>query len=94
MNESEVKKQVKDYLDIYGWFHFPVIQDFTKARGMRGVPDRIAMKEGLVLFIEVKRPGGKLSPAQVEFKHNTLLQGCHYLKVTSAFDIERYINEL
>lgn len=78
--ENEIKKLVKDYLDIKGWFHFYNLQGMG---AFKGVPDIIAIKAGRVLFIEAKRParGAKQSPAQIEFQRNIEYQGGEYVLV-------------
>ncbi len=90
-DENAVKKAVIKYLDKFGWFHFPIIQNFKKAQGMRGVPDRIAMKNGVVLFIEIKKPGGVLSEYQELFKASCEHHGCIYVVVEDVGDLYYYI---
>ena len=78
ITENDVKKQVKDYLDIMGWFNFPL----TAGMGSyKGVPDRIAIKDGRVLFIEIKRPGGKQNTGQIEFERNINYKEGEYLLI-------------
>lgn len=92
--ESKVKKDIKQYLDLNHWFHFPVIQNFKKAQGMRGISDRIACKRGIVLFIEIKSKGGDLSPSQRFFKHNIIVSHCHYIDVDCVEDLIKYIEAI
>lgn len=40
--------------------------------GNSGVPDRIVVLNGSVFFVELKKPGGKLTPLQV--RQHTLLR--------------------
>ena len=63
--ENMIKKQVKDYLNVRGWYHFPILQQLGS---YPGISDIIAIKNGRVLFIEVKSAKGVLSPAQKRFK--------------------------
>lgn len=52
-----------------------------------GVPDIILIKGGLFWGIEVKRPGGKLRPAQEEFRDGLVEAGGRYDVVTSLDDV-------
>jgi len=55
---------------------------------LRGVPDIILIdKGGKIIFIEVKRPGGKLSEAQIEFKKMCDKVGATYMVAYSLDDI-------
>lgn len=79
-SENEIKRLVKDYLTIKGWFHFYNLQGMG---AFKGIPDIIAIKNGRVLFIECKTParGSKQSPAQIEFQKNIEYQGGEYVLV-------------
>lgn len=63
--ESAEKKAIKDYLNAMGWYHYPNTAGFGSKRG---IPDITALKNGVVVQIEVKAPGGKQSPGQAEFE--------------------------
>ena len=52
ITESDIKTQVKDYLNIMGFFHFHILQGLG---AFLGIPDRIAIKDGRVLFLEIKK---------------------------------------
>jgi len=65
LSENEIKKQVKDYLNATGWFNFHVLQGMG---AYKGIPDIIAIKNNRVLFLEIKRPGGKQSEHQRQFQ--------------------------
>ncbi|MDI9596568.1 MAG: hypothetical protein QM220_03440 [Atribacterota bacterium] len=84
--ENQIKAQVKDYLNIKGWFHFHVLQGLGS---YPGIPDIIAIKDNRVLFIECKRPakGSKQRPAQVEFQKNIEYQGGEYILVRDVEDL-------
>jgi hypothetical protein len=50
----------------------------------RGWPDRIvALENGEVLWVELKRPGGKLSPLQLKV-HNQLDKLGHFVHVINS----------
>ena len=91
ITENDVKRVVKDYLSIKGWFNFPL----TAGMGSYpGLPDRIAIKNGRVLFIEVKRPGGKQSDHQRQFQNDIWFKGGHYVLVMCLEDLIQAIEKL
>jgi len=91
ITENDIKNQVKDYLDIKGYFHFPL----TAGMGSySGLPDRIAIKNGRVLFIEVKRPKGKQSVDQLAFQGDIWAKGGHYILVKCLEDLIQAIDKI
>lgn len=89
--ENLVKQEIKDYLDATGWSHFPILQGLG---AHKGICDRIAIQDGIVLFIEIKAPGRSLSENQKKFMEMVKANRGHYLIVTGYKDIERYIHWL
>jgi len=52
LKESNIEGQIIDFAEIRGWWQ----AKFTSP-GLRGVADRIFIRRGRHLFIEVKKPG-------------------------------------
>jgi len=88
ITEKDIKKQVKEYLNLDGWFNFHILQGLGS---FLGIPDRIAIKGGRVLFLEIKKPGGKLSPGQIIFRDMILSHGGEYYMID---DLDRLIEVL
>ena len=84
ITENNVKRLVKDYLDIKGYFHFPILQGLG---AYKGIPDRVAVKNGKTIYIEVKKPGGKQSEHQVEFQADMERVGGEYILITCFEDL-------
>ena len=84
ITENDVKRQVKDYLSLKGWFHFHIMQGLGS---YRGIPDIIAIKDNRVLFLEIKKPTGKQSQYQKEFEDNITSQGGEYVLVRCLEDL-------
>ena len=71
--ETDLKRTIKDYLAIRGIFSYPLTQGLGSYPGL---PDRVMHIErhfpheptSRVVYIEVKRPKGKLSLAQEAFQ--------------------------
>lgn len=59
MNESFIQRQIIVKLESWGWMVVKLIQTNTN-----GIPDLMAMKNGKVVFIEVKREGEEPAPLQ------------------------------
>ncbi len=85
LKESDIKKQVVPYLRLKGWFVFPVMQG---ALAYRGISDLIAIKQGRVLFIELKVAKGVLSDYQKKFQEDITIHGGEYLVIRSVEDLE------
>ncbi|MEW6095266.1 MAG: VRR-NUC domain-containing protein [bacterium] len=84
--ETDIKKQVKDYLSLRGWFNFPIIQGLGSYKGL---PDIIACKDGKVLFIEVKTEKGKQTSWQKAFQEKVEKARCKYILVRGIEDLQK-----
>lgn len=58
----------------------------TEMGALAGFPDLIVMAEGKIAFLEVKAPGGSLSPAQRLFRDRAAAHGFPWALVRSADD--------
>lgn len=86
--ENLVKQEIKDWLTVTGWFHFPITQGLG---AYKGVCDRIAIRNGIVLFIECKAEKGVLTRHQREFRDRVQEAGGFYVVARSYHDIEEYL---
>lgn len=63
--------------------------------GWRGAPDRIVMMPGgQVVFVEVKRPGGRASPLQAHRLRELEVLGFEARVIASRGDLARFLEEL
>ena len=85
ISENDIKLQVKQYLSLMGWFSFPL----TAGMGSyKGAPDRIAVKGGRVLFLEIKKPvGWKHSDPQKQFQKDIKEHKGEYYLIKSLEDL-------
>lgn len=88
ISENDIKLQVKQYLSLKGWYHFPILQGLGS---FDGIPDRIAIKNGRTIYLEMKKPGGKQSPAQIEFEWNITNQKGEYFLIDNLDELIKII---
>ena len=91
ITENDVKKVCRDYMKVTGWFRFHILQGLGC---FPGITDDIAIKNGNVLFIEYKRPGGKQRECQREFQIFIESHGGIYLLVKCLEDLIEAINKI
>ena len=82
--ETQLKHQIKDYLDLKGIFHFPILQGLGAAKG---IPDRIAVIDGKFVAIEAKAKNGVLSTYQKLFRDRLQMAGGIYLEIRSLEEL-------
>ena len=66
MRESEIERYLKAQLEPHGFLYYK----FTSPANA-GVPDRIIVADGAVIFCELKRPGQKIRPLQ-RYQHDLI----------------------
>lgn len=89
--ESKIKSEIKSYLTKTGWYVRAIgSNQYTRP----GNPDYYAVKDSVVLFIEVKSEKGKLSKAQIETQDNICAKGGHYVVAHSVEILQNYISYL
>lgn len=63
--------------------------------GCSGVPDRIVLLPGgRIVFVELKKPGGTLSPLQVAMRNRLLKLGFSYCLIDSYEKVEELVHEI
>ncbi len=68
--ERDIRREITDYLRLTGWF---VWSNYQTMGSFKGLSDLTAIKDGIVLFIEVKKPGGIQSPEQVKWDMEVIM---------------------
>jgi Holliday junction resolvase-like predicted endonuclease len=84
MTESEIRRQVKDYLAAKGWFCFHVLQGLG---AYKGITDLIAAKNSRIVFIELKTKTGKQSDYQKQFQADLEAAGGEYILCRGIDDL-------
>lgn len=82
MLESKIQAKIKKKLEADGYFVTKLTVTSTP-----GIPDLLAIKDGKVLFIEVKQPKGPISPLQLHRHEELRSFGCE-VKIWTDYDTE------
>ena len=69
--ERDIERRVSELAKKSGWLSFKFVSP-----AQRGVPDRIFMKDGRIVFIEFKAPGKKLTDLQDHIVRKMVDAGC------------------
>jgi hypothetical protein len=80
VRERDVLRQVRDYLTLKNFF---VYRNHQSLGSHKGLSDLTAIKGGRVIWVEIKKPGGKLSDYQRVFRDNITYCGGTYYVVDS-----------
>ena len=83
--ETMIKKQIRDYLRLKKWFVFHLLAGMGCYPGLS---DLVAVKDGKVIFIEVKTKKGKLSENQINFKNDIVSHEGSYFVARGIEDLE------
>jgi hypothetical protein len=87
--EYLIKQQIKSYLQFNNWFVFNMFQG---PLSYRGISDLIAIKNGHVIFVEVKTENGRQSQHQKQFEQDVKAHGGHYCIAKCYEDMRDYID--
>lgn len=77
--ESSVESEIRRYAEKRGWWCVKFVSP-----GLRGVPDRLFIRNGRHVFIEIKRPGEKPSAQQSKRRREMRKHGAEVHWVDNA----------
>jgi Holliday junction resolvase len=86
VTETDIRRQVRDYLRIKGWFVFHILQGGVGV--YRGITDLIAVKGGRVIFLELKTRTGRQSDYQKQFQADLEAAGGEYVLCRGVEDLQ------
>ena len=89
MKEKHLEKELKKSVESIDGICWKLV-----CPGTTGVPDRICLKAGRVIFVEVKAPGAKPRPIQNRRMAQLRDQGFQVFVVDSPGDIAEVANAL
>jgi len=90
MTEKELTKEMKKYWKNNGWL---AIRNQQNIGSHKGLADFTVIKNGIVIFAEVKGAKGRQSSAQKEFEQDILKHGGYYCVCRSADEFVLYIQD-
>lgn len=90
-SETIILRQIRSFLQWHGWFVIRIQQGLGCHKG---ISDLIAVKNGRTVFIEVKKPNGKLSDYQERFKATIEDRRGEYVVMRSVEDAKTFCWEV
>lgn len=90
LKESDIQKQIRDYLNLQGWY---VVKIHQSLGSVRGIADLYAIKNGHSVWIEVKTPQGHQSDDQILFQWHIEGHGGIYLLAHGIPEVEQFLKE-
>ena len=91
INEGAILAALRSYLRLRGWY---VIRHQQSMGSHKGLSDLTAIKDGITVYLETKRPGAPLSPVQEQFKTAIEGHGGVYRVVASYDDVITVVDDL
>lgn len=82
--ESLIKSAVRQFLELGGWFVFPIVQS---ALSYKGIADLCAVRGGRTVWVEIKTPTGTQSDHQRRFQADVEAHGGEYIVARSTADV-------
>ena len=83
-SETDIKHQIRDYLNARNIFNFYCLQGMG---AYKGIPDRIFIYKGVVVFLEIKKKKGTQSEHQKAFQADIERGGGRYLLVRTLDEV-------
>lgn len=84
------------------WFHVPngarmspITKNIMKSMGAKpGISDFTIIVKGKAYFLELKKPGGNLSPDQLKFKADVELAGSRFMVADNENEVTEYLKAI
>ena len=90
LTEKQIRNQIQSYLRWAGWF---VYYNFGGPYSYSGLSDLVAVRDGQVVFVEIKSKSGKQSDEQRKFQHDLEAAGGRYVLARDLCDVLHLGNE-
>lgn len=89
-SEKQIEKKFREQIKNIGGMALKFVSP-----GCSGVPDRLVfLPEGRIFLVELKKPGGKLTPLQEKMKKKFEEMGFKFYVIDSYELVEEFINEV
>ena len=100
-SEHQIQNAIYGYLAALGWLvwrnnsgRIPTPSGHMITMGRPGLPDLFAIKDGILLGVEVKRPGKKPTDIQNYMLEDLRKHGARTVVATSIEDVQKAIDPL
>ena len=90
ITEAQVRSGVKQWAGLNGWYCYWNLQGLGCKPGLA---DLTILKNGNVIWVELKAPGKKQSPRQIDFEREIKAYGGNYVVAYSYHDVQDYAEE-
>jgi len=94
---AELQREVKNFMELYGWYVVENKKGKSSSRynsGVKGMADLLAIKPRCeILWLEIKTPHDIQKPAQKDFQKKVELLGHKYYLIFDLAEIE-HINRI
>lgn len=87
-SESIIQREIIKHLEDEGWYVLKLIQT-----NKNGIPDLMAIRQGITIFVEVKRAGAKARPLQEYRMKEINLKGVNSFVAHSVEEIKIEISQ-
>lgn len=87
--ESYIEQKVCTYAKLLGWLAFKFVSP-----GNSGVPDRIFLRDGCVIFVEFKAPGAKCTAMQLRQHERLRRYGFPTLVIDNVNDGVKFFEQI
>lgn len=88
MIEKEAIKELKKYWKQNGWY---AIRNQQNIGSHKGLSDFVVIKDGKVVFVEVKGERGRQSDAQKKFEQDITKCGAYYCVCRTADEFHAFV---
>lgn len=87
--ESTIVKKVMDEARRLGWY---VVKNHGNSYSIKGLPDLLCVKDGVAVWLEVKRPGEEATRVQLHRHRELRSFGCRVAVVTCVGEARDFLN--
>ena len=89
MTERKIRTKIEKFLKTDGWLVMPLSDQWVS-----GYPDLLCIKNGVHLFLEIKKPGGIVSKIQRYFMGQIFAHGGDAYVVYSVEEVKKLLEVL
>ena len=93
LSENEIQNEIRERLRWAGWYVICHQKSMGSLKGLSGLSDLSAIRNGQTVYIEVKKPGGVQSQWQKDFQAEVESHGARYILAYSVDEVDALVGE-